>query len=79
MDGLHSALHKGKVEVKFTKVSDGSERIMECTLYEHMIPRAAEGQESKRAPAEGITCVWDLDKAAWRSFRNDSVISWRIV
>ncbi len=81
MDGLHSALHVGKVELKFTKV-DGTERIMVCTLYDKMIPATAMPTESvkreRRAP-ESVTAVWDLENKDWRSFKNDNVISWRLV
>jgi hypothetical protein len=79
MDGLHSALHVGKVELKFTKV-DGTERIMVCTLYDKMIPAMpTESVKRERRAPESVTAVWDLENKDWRSFKNDNVISWRLV
>lgn len=80
MDGLHSALHESQVEVVFTKV-DGTQRTMLCSLNEGFLPALTSPavEETKRAPNPNTTCVFDLEKKEWRSFRNDSVISWKVL
>ena len=57
------------MKITFTKVN-GEERVMECTLQEHMIPETdpANHKENKE-----VLPVFDIDKGAWRSFRLDSV------
>lgn len=77
MDGLHSALHNGVVSVKFTKV-DGTTRDMKCTLAESIIPAEQKPIGAERTKHEGVTAVFDTDIGEWRSFRNNSVISWSI-
>jgi hypothetical protein len=65
----------GPATVKFTKL-DGTERIMRCTIAEHMIP------EDKRPTGKMLTeivsnnetlRVFDLDVGDWRSFRISSI------
>jgi len=68
-DILIKNLQKQVMKVTFTKVN-GEERVMECTLQEHMIPETdpANHKENKE-----VLPVFDIDKGAWRSFRLDSV------
>ena len=62
-------LQQNAMRITFTKVN-GDERIMDCTLQEHMIP---ETSESNRKENEEVLPVFDINKAEWRSFRVDSV------
>ena len=61
-----------KTAVTFTKV-DGSKRLMNCTLMEGHVPIVE--STSTRKENKDTVVVFDLDKAAWRSFRVDSVQS----
>lgn len=65
---------KAKVlKVTFTKV-DGTERIMNCTLREDILPQAESMQEyDSRNHGDHIVPVWDIDKEAWRSFRLENL------
>ena len=72
---LRAELHKRNVKVTFTKL-DGEERKMLCTLNEQVVPTYSSNPEKHRkAPSESIV-VWDMEKAAWRSFRKDSITTW---
>jgi S-adenosylhomocysteine hydrolase len=73
-------LHQGSVLVEFVK-ADGAVRAMNCTLSEqhgaqHKITEAVETVnntvESKPEKVNDQVCrIWDIDQAAWRSFRWD--------
>ena len=78
-------LTEGKYQVVFTK-SDGSERVMKCTLLadvlepyikaaeEHKKQLLAEGKEVKEKPENpDVLAVIDLENNGWRSFRLDSI------
>ena len=62
-------LQQNAMRITFTKVN-GDERIMDCTLQEHMIP---ETSGSNRKENEEVLPVLDINKGEWRSFRVDSV------
>ena len=68
-DTLIKNLQKKAMRITFTKVN-GEERVMDCTLQEHMIP---ETNESNRKQNEEVLPVFDINKGEWRSFRLDSV------
>ena len=68
-DTLIKNLQKKAMRITFTKVN-GEERIMDCTLQEHMIPQTG---ESNRKKNEEVLPVFDINKGEWRSFRVDSV------
>ena len=59
------------MKITFTKVN-GEERIMDCTLQEHMIPAT---DANKRKQNEDVLPVFDINKGEWRSFRLDSIIN----
>lgn len=63
------------VEVTFKKV-DGSIRVMPCTLDPNLLPKVevTEGKRTK-APNPNTMSVFCTDKAEWRSFRIDNVIT----
>ena len=68
-DTLIKNLQKNAMRITFTKVN-GDERVMDCTLQEHMIPQTG---ESNRKKNEEVLPVFDINKGGWRSFRLDSV------
>jgi hypothetical protein len=74
--------------VEFTKV-DGTVRKMLCTLAETLIPEEArpkvsveenviETEDNPAPPAPTACKVYDLEKQAWRSFRWDSIINYKV-
>jgi len=72
---LIKSLRKKAMRIKFTKVN-GEERVMDCTLQEHMIPPT---DPNKRKENEEVLPVWDINKGEWRSFRMDSIIKLEIL
>ena len=68
-DTLIKNLQKKAMRITFTKVN-GEERIMDCTLQEHIIPLT---DSNNRKENETVLPVWDINKGEWRSFRLDSV------
>ena len=72
---LRAELHKRNVKVTFTKL-DGEERKMLCTLNEQVVPAYSSNSEKHRKSSSESIVVWDMEKAAWRSFRKDSITTW---
>lgn len=77
-----AALTTNVCTVTFTKVN-GEIRTMPCTLRSDLIPpkpivAEARQSESVRKENEKTLSVWCTDKAAWRSFRLDSVTELQI-
>ena len=72
---LGGMLKYGPAKVTFTK-KDGTERVMNCTLEEDVLPKVEikEGATPRKESTESIR-VFDLDKKAWRSFTIKSVKS----
>lgn len=79
-DAVAAILSSEVANVTFTK-SDGSERVMKCTLIDEYIPRTELDLDrtSTRKVNEAVLPVWDIDKNAWRSFRIDSVKAIQVV
>lgn len=77
-DNMISLLKTSKCTVEFTKV-DGEKRTMPCTLNPAFMPEqpVLEGKAVKKTN-DNVISVWCLDKAAWRSFRVDSVTEIRV-
>lgn len=69
-----AALKANVCAVTFTKVN-GETRTMPCTLKEDVVPVYERKTPVKEATAKesATLSVWCTDKAAWRSFRIDSV------
>ena len=69
-----TALKHSVCEVTFTKVN-GETRTMPCTLKEDIVPVYERKTPVKETTAKesATLSVWCVDKAAWRSFRVDSV------
>ena len=70
---LKGMLQSTQGVVTFIK-SDGSERVMKCTLSPELLPNVkvevTEGKENKKPRKESTTSmrVFDLEKNEWRSF-----------
>jgi hypothetical protein len=76
-DWLKSLLEENTVEVVFTK-KDGTERVMNCTLKEDVLPtvqKEIEEDSFTKTKAKDALAVWDVDASGWRSFRWDSIKS----
>ena len=67
-DWLKGMLTVSEGIVTFTK-SDGTERVMKCTLVPDQLPKV-EIKEDSKPRKESITSmrVFDLEKKEWRSF-----------
>tara|TARA_B100000287_G_C20507098_1_gene731551 strand:+ start:117 stop:374 length:258 start_codon:yes stop_codon:yes gene_type:complete len=74
-DTLVKNLQSRAMRITFTKVN-GEERIMDCTLQEHMIPAT---DANNRKQNEDVLPVFDINKGEWRSFRLDSIINVEIL
>ena len=74
-----AALKTNVCEVTFTKVN-GETRTMPCTLKEDIVPVYERKTPVKEATVKesATLSVWCIDKAAWRSFRVDSVTELKI-
>lgn len=74
-DWLKGMLHVGPATVTFTK-SDGTERVMNCTLEEGKLPVVVlkEGVTPRKESTTSLR-VFDLDKKEWRSFTIKNVKS----
>ena len=68
-DTLIKNLQKKVMRITFTKVNL-DERVMDCTLQEHMLPPT---KLSNRKENEEVLPVFDINKGEWRSFRMDSI------
>lgn len=72
---LISHLRMGPTTVIFTK-KDGSDRVMECTLLDELIPPAPvkeDVEKKERKVNPDVLAVYDLKAKAWKSFRFDSI------
>lgn len=72
---IKQILREREATVVFTK-KDGSQRTMRCTLNEAKIPVEHRPKgESVRKENDNVLAVFDTEKAGWRSFNMDSIIS----
>ena len=78
---LRELLSESVVKVIFTK-KDGSERVMNCTLSENLIPKAPIHVTNTNNPIDfpktrkistEVQAVFDVEAQSWRSFRWDSI------
>jgi hypothetical protein len=74
-DTLRKELKESVKTITFTK-TDGSQRVLKCTLQESMLPPVdtTKTVAAKKQNDEALA-VWDTENAGWRSFRFDSIIS----
>jgi hypothetical protein len=73
---LKENLAKSVAKVVFNK-SDGSIRIMNCTLMADYLPMVIIEEKVAHVPRkqnDEVLAVWDLDNHGWRSFNINSVI-----
>ncbi len=67
--------------VVFTKADGVDMREMKCTLDINRAPEMYDGAKektSRKMPNKEVIPVWDLEKKAWRSFRVDSVMNFKV-
>lgn len=63
------------MDVKITfKKKDGTERQMNCTLKEEVLPIYEKKTDNVRDENNDVCPVFDLDKQQFRSFRFDSIL-----
>lgn len=73
---LKEKLSKSVAKVIFNK-SDGTVRIMNCTLMSSFLPQQKLDENVRPVPRrenDEVVSVWDLDNQGWRSFNVNSVI-----
>lgn len=73
-DKIEEALRANVAEVRFTK-SDGTERIMKCTLREDLVVTHVKKTDRVKEVNPDVVPVFDVEKNEWRSFRVDTVKS----
>lgn len=71
---LKEKMRNGAVRFTFTK-KDGTARQAYGTLNVETAGDAYIVPSGRGTEKVGTTAYWDLDKEAWRSFNNDSLIS----
>ena len=73
-DWLKSILNDGVANIHFLK-SDGTERVMKCTLDRKVVPQVVSEEPKKvRAISPDVLPVYDIEAQGWRSFRWNSII-----
>jgi hypothetical protein len=73
-DDIVDHLRSNLARVIFTK-SDGSTRVMHCTLIKEYLPEQKDVEEYTANINKSAIPVWDVEHRGWRSFRIDSVKS----
>lgn len=73
-DNIVEFLRANVAEVRFTK-SDGTERIMKCTLREDLVVPYVKKTDRVKEANTDIVPVFDVEKNEWRSFKVDAVQS----
>lgn len=73
-DKIMELLKANVAEVRFTK-SDGTERIMKCTLREDLVVPYVKKTERVKVANTDVVPVFDVEKNEWRSFKVDAVQS----
>lgn len=74
-DTLRKELKEGVKTITFTK-TDGSQRVLKCTLQESVLPQVDTSKvTTAKKQNDDALAVWDIENAGWRSFRFDSIIS----
>ena len=75
---LIEALDSGNVvTVEFEK-ANGEIRTMHCVKKPEDVGMTYEYKGSPVKAKEGLQHVWDVDKGAWRAFKMDSVIDYKV-
>ena len=66
---FYNKLSQGDLEVVFTKKTDGSTKVMKCSLS----APGDEHQDSKRTIPDTLITVFDIEAQEYRSFYSDSI------
>jgi hypothetical protein len=76
---LKTLLQNEVAMVTFDK-SDGTTRVMKCTLLPEFLP-VVSLDENKKVRQENLEVmpVWDIENSGWRSFRIDSIKNIEVV
>lgn len=80
VEKLVEMLKTNTVSVEFQKIN-GETRVMTCTLDKNIVPAPSKDpltQTKVRKINENTVVAWDIAKKDWRSFRKDSVISFKL-
>lgn len=77
MQELLDMLHKSVVIVCFVK-RDGTVRTMRATLNNALFNYTYKNTQAAKHSAN-TTAMWDMDKQAWRSMRNDCLLCYKQV
>lgn len=77
---LQRLLKREVLEINFNK-KDGTSRSMICSLKNEFLPKVEKKTESTTTKKENLNtiAVWDIEKEAFRSFRIDSLIDYKIL
>jgi hypothetical protein len=67
-------LRQGSLQIEFKK-TDGSTRVMKCSLKDDLIKPYEKKTDKTRDINLENQSVFDLDKQEWRSFKWDNLIS----
>lgn len=70
IENLFLLMREGVVTVTFRKKTDGSLRVMDCTLVDEYLP---ETTTVKKWP-DLLIVVFDIENEVWRSFYRDTVV-----
>ena len=73
-DQIVSLMRENIARVVFTK-SDGTTRIMHCTLIKDYLPEQKDVEEYTANVNKSAVAVWDIEHRGWRSFRIASLQS----
>jgi hypothetical protein len=73
---MKDALQNEICVVEFVKVN-GDSRTMVCTLKESLLPENVSIVVPPKQENEDVIATWDIQAEGWRSFRIDSVKSFR--
>jgi hypothetical protein len=73
---LSGILKTNEVDLTFTK-KDGTIREMKCSLKEELLPTYEKKTDKVKTKSEESLSVFDLEKKEWRSFRFDSITSFK--
>lgn len=76
LDNIKQLLSEGILTITFTK-KNGDERTMRCTRDLKLIPedKHPTGSSTNKEKA-GVVPVFDIEIGEWRSFREDSIVSY---
>jgi len=73
---LRIALQNNICNVTFYKI-DGSVRNMRATTDTTRFSYESK-TTGERKRNDNVTVMWDVDKAQWRSMRNDALVAWDV-